>query len=191
MYKKLLSVAVVACFIVMAAPVSESSSENATEHTVTFAKCLPDGTTERVEQEIHVATDESLSSAIAARCADLFEEDVRFQHLMDQQTGLYLIVSGGDGFHMALPPALLEIPLLRISFNLLPSIIYCSYSDEEASTTITPLIGEGNITSYDGPHKVLAGGFVGVIGWSGVFSFASSGFAGLTLFVWTPTDSAS
>lgn len=190
MYKKVLSVAIVACLVVMAVPVSESSTEDNREHPVIFARYLPDGSLEYVEEEIEPADGESLSSAIAERCAEMVHDDARFQRLMDQQTGLYLIVSGGGGFHVALPPALLEISLLRISLSLLPSLVYCSYSGEEASTAITPLMGEGNVTSYDGPHKILAGGFMGIIGWSGVFSFASTGFAGLTFFTWTP-DSAS
>lgn len=193
MYKKLLSVAVVACFIVMAVPVSESSTEGdrARRQMVSFARCLPDGSVEYVEQEIEVADGESLSAVIADRCAGMVKDDNRFQRYMDQQLGLYFIVSGGSGLHMALPPALLEISLLQISFNILPSLIYCSYSGEEASTTITPLMGAGNVTSYDGPHKLLAAGFVGVIGWSGVFSFASTGYAGLTLFTWTSDGDAS
>lgn len=185
MYKKLLSVAVVACFIVMAAPVSESSLEQSREHTATFARLLPDGTIEYVEETVDVAPGEDLSAAVAERCAAMVEEDARFQHLMNQETGLYLIVSGGDGFHVALPPALFELRLLRISFNLIPGLIYCSYSDSEASTTITPLAGGDGVATYDGPHKIFAGGFVGVIGWSGIFSFTSTGFAGLTLFTWT------
>lgn len=193
MQKKLLAVAIAACLVVLILPFSEGFSEGVTEehieHTVTFAKYLPDGTMEHVEQTIGVASDESLSTAIAQRCAALMKDDVRFQYLIEQQAGLYLIISGGDGFHVALPPALMEIRLLRISFNLIPSIIYCSYSDSEATTTVTPLAGDGEVTSYDGPHKILAGGFVGVIGWSGVFSFASTGFAGLTLFIWTPGTS--
>jgi len=193
MYKKTLSLAVAACLVFMAAPLIEGAQEpdmeDGTERTVTFARCLPDGTVEQVRETVHVAAGEELSSAIAERCTTLLMEDARFQQVMEQQLGLYLIVSGGDGFHMALPPALLEIPLMRLSFNLLPSIIYCSYSDDEASTTITSLTGGDGITSYDGPHKVLAAGFVGVIGWSGVFSFQSTGYAGLTLYAWASTGS--
>lgn len=185
MYKKLVSVAVVACLVFVALPVSEPAAAESTQHTVTFATYLPDGSVEYVEQEVELTDGESLSAAIADRCAGMVQDDARFQRLMDQQLGLYLIVSGGSGLHMALPPALLEISLLQISFNILPSLIYCSYSGEGASTTVTPLTGGGNVTSYDGPHKLLAAGFVGVIGWSGVFSFASTGFAGLTLFTWT------
>ncbi len=185
MYKKLVSVAVVACLVSVMLPVSEPAVAERTRHMVTFATYRPDGSVEYVEQEVTLADGESLSAAIADRCAMMVQEDARFQRLMAQQFGLYLIVSGGDGFHVALPPALLEIPLMRLSFNLLPSLIFCSYSGEEASTTITPLMGAGNVTSYDGAHKLLAAGFVGVIGWSGIFSFASTGFAGLTLFTWT------
>ncbi len=191
MYKKLLSIALVACLVFMALPASEPASAEGTRHTVTFATYLPDGSVEYEEQEVELSDGESLSAAIADRCARMVQDDARLQWLMDQQLGLYLIVSGGSGFHMALPPALLEMRLLQLSFNILPSLIYCSYSGEEASTTVTPLMGGGNVTSYDGPHKLLAAGFVGVIGWSGVFSFSSTGFAGLTLFTWTSDGGAS
>ncbi|MFO8132993.1 MAG: hypothetical protein R6U10_03535 [Thermoplasmatota archaeon] len=185
MYKKMLSMTVTLCLVFLAVPITEGVSEETMEHTVTFATYLPDGSVEYVEQEVELADGESLSAVIADRCAEMVEDDNRFQQHMDQQIGLYLIISGGSGLHMALPPALLEVSLLRISLSLMPSIVYCSYSGEEASTTITPLTGDGNVTSYDGPHKLLTAGFIGVIGWSGVFSFASTGFAGLTMFTWT------
>ncbi|MGC9553774.1 MAG: hypothetical protein ACP5EK_00490 [Thermoplasmatota archaeon] len=178
---KIMALVIALVFLTLTVPVSPGVSQ----HMVTFAKYLPDGSVEHVTMAVEVTGGETPSQAIARRCAVLLREDARFQSLLDQQTGLYLIVSAGDGMHFALPPALFEIRLLRISFNLIPSIIYCSYSDPEASTDITPLGGAGNGTSLSGPHKVLAGGFVGIIGWDGVFSSYSAGFAGLTFFIWT------
>lgn len=181
MRNKIMALTVAMIFLVLVVPVSPSISQ----HAVTFAKYLPDGSVEYLTEAVEVQEDFTISQAIAQHCAALLQEDARFQFLMDQQTGLYLIVSAGDGMHFALPPAMFEIRLLRISFNLIPSIIYCSYSDAEASTDITLLGGTGNVTSLAGPHKVLAGGFVGIIGWNNVFSFYSAGFAGLTFFTWT------
>ena len=184
MHKKIISMAVGLCLISLTMSLPGGSSDH-NEHNITFAKLLPDGTIERVEQTIDIVSGDSLSKAIAVRCAALLKEDERFQVETDQGTGIFLIISGGDGLHFALPPALFEIPLLRFSFNIIPSILYCSYSDSEASTDITPLSGDGNVTSFAGPHKILAGGFVGILGWDGVFSFTSAGFAGLTFFTWT------
>jgi len=181
MRNKILALAVAIVFLVLIVPVSPSVSQQ----SITFTKYLPDGSMEYLTEAVDIQEEYTMAQAIAQRCADLLQEDTRFQSLSDQQTGLYLIVSAGDGMHFALPPAMFEIRLLRISFNLIPSIIYCSYSDAEASTDITPLDGTGNVTSLAGPHKVLAGGFVGIVGWSNVFSFTSAGFAGLTLFTWT------
>ena len=119
MRKQLLSLMVTACFIILAIPFSESTNDA----TVTFVKILPDGTIEYLEEHIEVVQGRNLSKAIAERCGALLEEDERFQSLIDQQTGLYLIVSAGQGLHLAIPPALFEIRLLRISLNIIPSII--------------------------------------------------------------------
>ena len=188
MYKKVVPLVVGLCLISLSVSLPEGSSES-NEHTITFAKLLPDGTIELVEQTIDVAAGLSVSKAIAAHCAEMLKEDDRFQVSIDQEIGLYLIISAGTGLHFALPPALFEIPLLKTSLNIIPSIVYSSYSNSEASTDITLLAGDGNVTSYTGPHKILAGGFIGILGWSGVFSFTTTGFAGLTFFTWASSRS--
>jgi hypothetical protein len=181
MIKKIMVIAFVLAFLALVTPVSPQAEQ----HSVTFAKYLPDGSVEHITEAVEIPEGDTMSQAIAERCVTLLQEDTRFQSLINQQTGMYLIVSAGDGMHFSLPPALFEIRLLRTSFNLIPSIVYCSYTDVEATTDITPLGGSGNVTSLAGPHKVLAGGFVGIIGWDGVFSFYSAGFAGITFFTWT------
>jgi hypothetical protein len=179
MGKKIISIVVMLCFISFVIPNSESTDER----TVTFVKYLPNGERQLFTGDVEIEEGETVSHAIARRCAELMKEDAAIQLFIEQQLGLNLIISAGDGMHFALPPALLTIPLLQTSFTIFPSIIYCSYSGADASTDIIPL-PLGETTSFSGDHKVLAIGFVGIIGWNGIFSFSSTGFAGLTVFAW-------
>ena len=181
MKNKIIALLVTLCFITLAIPISEGTSGTSEEKTITFVKYLPNGDIERFTSNVNVEKGRTLSQAISQKCAELLNEDARIQSFIQQQLGLYLIVSGGDGLHFALPPALLSIPLLQISFNLLPSIIYCSYSGNDSSTEIIPILG-GDPVSASGSHKVWVIGFVGIIGWDGVFSSYNTGFAGFTAY---------
>lgn len=180
MRKKIMSLVVMLCFLTFVIPTSESTDER----TITFVKCLPNGERETFTSDIEVEKGETLSHTIAQKCLELMKEDSAIQSFIQQQIGLNLIVSAGAGLHFAFPPALLEIPLLRTSFTIFPSIIYCSYTGSDSSTDIMSISPPGNTTTLSGAHKVLAIGFVGIIGWNGVFSFSSTGFAGLTIFAW-------
>ena len=94
-------------------------------------------------------------------------------------------MSAGDGFHFAFPPSILKLSLWSISLSLFPSAIYCNYRGENAETDIIPIMPSGDSTTIYGSHRILTLGFIGVVGWDGLFSVSSSGFAGFTFFVWT------
>jgi hypothetical protein len=156
------------------------------EHTVTFVKCLPNGQREVFEQKILIQPGEKLSASIATTCEDIFDDDERFRDYADAETGLFWIVSGGDGLHLALPPSGKYSRFLEMYWALIPSIIYCHFN-EGASTDITSLIG-GTETTLADAHRLLCVGFVGVLGWGNVFSFYETGLAGLAPYVWSQQD---
>jgi len=147
-----------------------------------FLKILPGGRMERISHEIHVERGESISHAIAVECARIFHEDNQMESYSSY--GLYFIISAGEGLHFSLPPSLLQSSRFNIFLSLFPSIIYCSYHGNASETDIVP-ITSGNETFITGDHRLLCLGFMGVIGWTQVFSYGNTGFAGVTPFFWT------
>jgi len=159
-------------------------SESTDERVVTFAKCLPDGSMETFTMNVKCYAGETLSDSIARKCREILSRDDDMQKYAGTVTGLYLLVSAGDGFHLSLPSSFLRSSYFNIIYSLLPNIVYCNYDSTQSHTDIYPIAPAGNETLLTGPHKVLCIGFVGIIGWTGYFSFSTTGFAGFTPFVW-------
>lgn len=113
--------------------------------------------------------------------SELIKKNIAFP----QQMEIFFVISAGSGLHFAFPPSLAGSTLLKIHFSFIPSVIYCSYTGDEASTDIIPLLSPENATTISGSHKILLIGFMGVLGWDGVFSFSDAGFAGFAFYVWT------
>ncbi|HDH81455.1 MAG: hypothetical protein FE040_02310 [Thermoplasmata archaeon] len=183
MSKKILSLILLfAIAIPVIAPTESYGSEDG--RYVTFTKYLPGGNTEKVSMFIPYS--ENFSKAIMEKCAEMVKQDASIQKFLNE-TGikLYFIMSAGEGFHFAFPPSILNLSLWRISLSLFPSAVYCNYHGNGAETDIIPVMPSGNSTTIYGAHKILTLGFIGIIGWSGLFSSSDTGFAGFTFFVWT------
>jgi len=146
---------------------------------VSFTKYLPDGNMERFSMFV------PRSMSISDVCADMVKDDVAITNFVNTTPlSLYFIMSAGGGFHFIFPPSIMGIPLWDINLSLFPSGIYCNYHGSNSETDIIPLTS-GNSTTIYGDHKILTLGFVGIVGWTGLFSMSDTGFAGFTLFVWT------
>lgn len=180
MNKKLFTLCVAFCFCAVAT----LHAEGGEKRTVTFAKCLPDGTVETFTDTVVCRDGETLAESIAEACATLVKEDDVLQEYGDTGLGVYFIISAGEGLHFALPPSLMQSTFFNIIFSLFPSVVYCNYNTD-ASTDIISLTSLGNETLLEGPHRVLCLGFVGILGWAGMFSYDATGFAGFTPFIWT------
>jgi len=180
MKKKLITLCVVLGFCVVAT----IHAEGADKRTVTFAKCFPDGTVQTFTDTVVCREGKTMAEDIAEKCAVLVREDAILQEYTDTGVGLYFVISAGEGLHFALPPSLMQSTFLDIIFSLFPSVVYCNYNTG-ASTDIISLTSLGNETLLEGAHRVLCIGFVGILGWEGMFSYDATGFAGFTPFIWT------
>ncbi len=175
----------IAIFFVLAVFLMANASYSKTnEKIVTFSKYLPDGRIELFTETVECRNEEKLSEAIARKCKEmLMEED--YIKKRDIGAGLYFIISAGEGLHFSLPPSLLKSSFWEIIFSLFPSVVYCSYTGEASETDIISLMQAGDETLIYGEHRVLCIGFVGILGWEGIFSYSDTGFAGFSPFVWT------
>jgi len=172
---------VLAVFMIFPAIVPVNSSEHvvAAGRYVSFTKYLPDGNTERFSMFV------PYSRSISDVCADMVRGDPAMRNFVDgTSVNLYFIMSAGSGFHFIFPPSVMKMSLWDINLSLFPSGIYCNYRGSGSETDIIP-ITSGNSTTISGDHKLLTLGFVGIVGWTGLFSTSETGFAGFTLFVWT------
>lgn len=179
--KKIIAIALIAFFVV--APSISLSAENRGK-MVHFAKIMPSGRIETFSLNVIPEKGENISSAIARKCTQMVYEDEEMNNI---SYGLYFIISAGEGLHFSLPPSLKQWQRFNIIFSLLPSMIYCSYHGNNSETDIMPITG-GNEMIIVGEHRLLCLGFVGIIGWQGMFSYANTGFAGFTPFFWTDAN---
>ncbi|MEA2054017.1 MAG: hypothetical protein U9O96_02705 [Candidatus Thermoplasmatota archaeon] len=171
-------------FVPMIIP-AESSEQKLEERIITFTKYLPDGKIERFDRVVSY-TGKNFSKKISDMCAKMAREDKAIQRFLNETNiNVYFIMSAGTGLHFMFPPSLLKLSLWSIALSLFPSGIYCNYHGNEAETDIMPVIPSGSSTTIYGEHKLLTLGFVGIVGWDGLFSFSDTGFAGFTLFIWT------
>ncbi len=171
-------------------PVESILKTNKTIENVSFTRYGPDGSIKKFLARIEV--EGNISSAIKEKCREMLENDEEIQKFIDKYNkgmGLILVISAGNGLHFNFPPSMLKISLWDIDLSFFPSLIYCNYVDENAETDVFPLIPEGNTTTITGEHKVAAFGFIGIISWSGMFSYSYDGWAGITPFLWTMGDS--
>ncbi len=182
---KILSLVLVFVMVIPAFVPVESSEQQMEGRDVTFTKYLPDGGTEKFSMFVPY-TGKDFSKDIADTCARMVKEDKAIQNFLNNTAlKLYFIMSIGGGFHFAFPPSILKISLWSISMSLFPSAIYCNYHGSDSETDIIPIVPSGNSTTIYGEHKVITLGFIGIVGWDGLFTMSDTGFAGLTLFVWT------
>ena len=159
---------------------AESHEQTVDGRNVVFTKYMPDGEIEKFS--MFVPYSENISDV----CAGMVREDKAIRNFANNTAlKLYFIMSAGEGFHFSLPPSVLKLSLWSINLSLFPSGVYCNYHGSNAETDIIPVFPSGNSTTIYGDHKVLTLGFVGIVGWSGLFSMSDTGFAGFTLFVWT------
>ncbi len=180
---KILTTLIILSFCIL---VFNNQSEGTNERTTLFVKYLPDGSTQTFQHNIEYLAGENLSESIARTCGELVADDEQIQQYAEQQTGLFFLVSGGDGMHVALPPSGKYSRILEMYWQLVPCLLYCHYT-EGGYSDITPIDGGAN-TNITVPHRILCIGFVGVLGWSRPFSFDDTGFAGFTPFLWYEQD---
>ena len=180
MKKKGITCLVIIGLLLLIIPPSESINKS----MVTFVKYMPDGKTETFCINVECSEGYTMSECITQKCKDLVEKDENIQNYVDSKTGLYIIISMGNGLHFSLPSSYLQSTFWDIYFSFFPSIMYCSYSDDEAKTDIFSLTSTDNSTLLKGEHRVLCIGFVGIIGWRGIFSSGDTGFAGFSPFIW-------
>ena len=144
-----------------------------------YIKYQPDGTVSTATYGLE--TGQTVEDA----CRQLLDQDSAIQqYLEDAALDLYFLLSAGGGLKLAFPPSTFGLSLLEVELSLIPNVIYCSYQNE-AETTIIPLVSAGNATFLNGPHRLLAIGFVGILGWSTVFTFSNTFLAGFAPYVWT------
>lgn len=177
MKKKIMVFIILAIFFTANASYSKRN-----EITVTFSKYMP-GKVEIFTKKIEVNDSEKISEAIARNCKEMLFEEYEIKNYAG--TGLYFIISAGEGLHFSLPPSLLKSSFWEIIFSLFPSVVYCSYTGNASETDIISIMPAGNETLIYGEHRVLCIGFVGILGWEGIFSYSDTGFAGFSPFVWT------
>ncbi len=173
-------------------PVESIPKTNKTIESVSFTRYGPDGSIKTFLARVEVEREQDISGAIKEKCREMLENDEEIQKFIDKYNkgaGLILVISAGNGLHFNFPPSMLKIPIWDVNLSFFPSLIYCNYVDENAETDIYPLIPKGNATTITGEHKVAAFGFIGIIGWSGMFSYSYDGWAGITPFLWTMGDS--
>jgi len=162
------------CMMLLFPPLSIGETK---ERTTTFTKYLPNGNVETFKADVG-----GTSHAIAEKCSELVKDNM---FPLPQQIEIFFIISAGSGLHFSLPPSFIGSTLLNIHFSFFPSVIYCSYTGNESSTDIIPILSPENATTITGSHKILIIGFMGIVGWEGVFSFSDTGFAGFAFYVWT------
>ena len=143
--------------------------------TVTVYRYGLDGFITTVDVEIELGKGQDINDGIAEKCEELFENDTEFQSLFKGNTSrgfMSFVRSKGRGLHIRL------LRRIRLMFCIYPR-------DQKAYTTINPLIGR-NTTTIEGPHSVLAFGFIGFKWWRGRISFLGFilriGFVGFSLF---------
>ena len=168
-------------FFIMLVPLTESGNSGA----VTFTTYYPDGSVETFVRDVRFLAGNSVAECITHECRELIARDPWIQQYVNSEVGLYFIISAGKGLHFSLPPSLLQSSFFEIIFSLFPSITYCSYSGTAAETDIIPIGSPSNETLIQGEHRILCIGFVGIVGWQGIFSYEDTGFAGFSPFVWT------
>jgi hypothetical protein len=184
MKNKIITFFVFFSIIILAFPQSLSANKT----PVNFIQYLQDGTTTTFTMDVYCHNDESLSSAISRKCEELFYKTIDIEQLADTGVDLYFVISAGSGLHFVLPPSLIQSTFFDIILSLFPSLLYCSYSDSEAESDIISLTASGNETILQGQHRILCIGFVGILGWTGIFSYGNAGFAGLTPFFWSSEE---
>lgn len=163
-------------------------SEGVSEQCVTFAKYLPNGKIEMLSMKISLEDGETISSGIARACEQLLLSDESMQNYANQGLGMCVVVSTGFGFHLNFPSSFFRSSYFNIIYSLFPSLLFCSYRTTDSTTDMYPLTADDNATLLVGPHKLMCLGFVGIVGWTGVFFNGYTGFAGFTPFVWYKTD---
>lgn len=160
-------------------PVSPQEQEASHPSSLLFyTKYLPDGTV--TTGHLNLQPDECPQDV----CRALVEQDPVIQEYVQENMDLYFLLSGGDGLKFAFPPSLFGVSLLEVELSLLPNVVYCNYRGE-AETTIIPVTSGGNATHIYGDHRMLTIGFVGLLGWSTVFTFSNTFLVGFTPYVWT------
>lgn len=179
MKKKVLSLLVIMCFLTLA--LSQSGAQNT--YKVTFTRIGPDKKIETIERTIECPQESMLSEAILQQCQELFRNDDEFNKIADSGTGIYLLISNGEGLHFALPPSSNRYSrIAEMYFALIPCILYCHYNQGGLTDIKAYTTGE-NIT-LDGVHKLMCVGFMGFLGWNSAFSFREAGFVGITPYLW-------
>ncbi|MDD3493446.1 MAG: hypothetical protein PHU95_01265 [Candidatus Thermoplasmatota archaeon] len=183
MAKKIVLVALVGVMVLAATvPVAprEHDVPGPVSRTLYFTKYLPDGTVTTGHLELQ--PEERAPDA----CQALLEQDPAIQdYVRDNAVDLYFLLSAGSGLKFAFPPSLFGLSLLEVELSLIPNVIYCNYRGGEGETTIIPVVSGGNATSIYGDHRLLTIGFVGILGWSTVFTFSNTFLVGFTPYVWT------
>lgn len=179
--------------------------------TVTLYRYGPDGSITPMQVDVTLEEGRTLGEILADKCSELVENDAELQKFLQDYIKdrnelnrtfgvLSKVKSHGKGFHFKTRFRIRIVGLKQFKiFPLLPpyfkkqirvSMIYCRYPrDDQATTTITPLIGGENATKYvEGNHTVFVFSFVGFAGWFRRFSpsplnIIPRAFAGYALLV--------
>ena len=173
---------VVVCIMLLAVIIPASPYEQQiSPQFFSYTKYYPDGTVTTATHELEPG------QTIGDACRQLLDQDVVIQqYIEDAALDFYFLLSAGGGFKLAFPSSTFGLSLLEVELSLIPNVIYCSYQNE-ADTTVIPLVSSGNATFLNGPHRLLTIGFVGILGWNTVFTFSNTFLAGFAPYVLTLT----
>lgn len=138
-----------------------------------------DGSITPIKVEVDSDISEDSGDAIFEKCQELFENDEEFKNYSRIKVNLFSLVSSkGRGFHyqmqllgkLSYKYILFRLGLPRIITVFKDPIIICKYNNEQAKTTITPLIIPGLTLRFNGSHMVIAHNFIGFTSWVGRFA---------------------
>ena len=161
----------------------EKSAEEVTSVSISKTVILyrhgVDGSITPIKVKINSGNSKDTGDAILEKCQELFENDTEFENLSKIKVNIYSIVkSKGRGFHyqmqllgkLSIRYILFRLGLPRIHTLCNNPLIVCKYKNEEAKTTIKPLILPNLEVEMNGSHVVIVHNFVGFTSWVGRFA---------------------
>lgn len=138
-----------------------------------------DGSITPIKVKIDSGNSKDFGDAILDKCQELFENDEEFENISKIKVNIFSIVrSKGRGFHyqmqllgkLSIRYILFRLGLPRIHTLFMDPLIVCKYKNEEAKTTIRPLILPNIKVEINGSHVVIVHNFIGFTSWIGRFA---------------------
>jgi len=138
-----------------------------------------DGSITPIKVKINSGNLIDTGDAILEKCQELFENDEEFKNVSKIKVNIYSMVkSKGRGFHyqmqllgkLSIRYILFRLGLPRIKTLFNDPLIVCKYKNEEAKTTIRPLLLPNIKVEINGSHIVIVHSFIGFTSWIGRFA---------------------